>query len=329
MAESYGPKVQGRCRGCGLSSLFLDGAGFVICASHSCPSPGASGALLHRGTSREGLAALQEEHAQWTRRNFPGQTSHQPLLGVIEEVGELAHAHLKNEQKIRGYGDARGGDVEGRRRTRAEVSDAIGDIVIYLSGYCTTNGYDLQECVETAWAEVSKRDWVANPETGRPADWVDNKALNAKDDPGDRPPNQVPFDAKSREFDPPEANLMDDAMRARAMDAEYSPAPRYPVTHSHPDMNVHPGHDQLHEHHANGVVLRAADGILVGAFRHWDGDEACAPDCQCATEASAPLAAHIHSFHSDQGATGERLPSGVVVWTCACSEATYNERSGF
>lgn len=69
----------------------------------------------------------------WQRNMFPerrGQTLVEDLrLGVIEEVGELAHALLKRRQGIRGMGadqvfaDAR--------------DDAIGDILVYYIQLCT------------------------------------------------------------------------------------------------------------------------------------------------------------------------------------------------
>ena len=37
------------------------------------------------------IADLQEEHRLWVEHNFPDQEQHQPLLGIIEEVGELSH----------------------------------------------------------------------------------------------------------------------------------------------------------------------------------------------------------------------------------------------
>lgn len=103
------------------------------------------------------LSVLQSEHREWLSHNFPDQTDHQGLLGVAEEVGELCHAHLKYEQGI-------------RRMTAGEFrekgADAIGDIVIYLTSYCNTNGFDLDECVQDAWKQVQMRDWRANPEDG-------------------------------------------------------------------------------------------------------------------------------------------------------------------
>lgn len=130
------------------------------------------------------LKRLQEETGEWLRRNFPGQLPHQPLLGLVEELGELAHARLKHEQAIRGY------DIE---KSRHEIEDAIGDIQVFLAGFCNTNGYDLDDIVERVWSEVRTRDWVAYPETGRPpedgesgADRVIRRIEELYEEEGDR-----------------------------------------------------------------------------------------------------------------------------------------------
>ena len=102
------------------------------------------------------LNDLQIQHEKWLAHNFPHQQEHDALLGLIEEVGELAHAHLKAQQGIRGTLD----------ELQAEARDAIGDIVIYLASYCNTNHYNLSGCVREAWEEVQKRDWKANPHDG-------------------------------------------------------------------------------------------------------------------------------------------------------------------
>lgn len=104
------------------------------------------------------LSDLQEQHRLWVEHNFPGQKQHEPLLGLVEEVGELAHAHLKHEQGIRGLND--------QDLAFVKKMDAVGDIVIYLASYCTANAIDLDDAVEAAWDEVQKRDWVANPKKG-------------------------------------------------------------------------------------------------------------------------------------------------------------------
>lgn len=59
---------------------------------------------------------LAVQVGSWSRKNFGGQESWKPLLGMIEEVGELAEVvHLKNKDE--------------------EVADALGDIMIYMADY--------------------------------------------------------------------------------------------------------------------------------------------------------------------------------------------------
>lgn len=104
------------------------------------------------------LREIQEEQKPWTLHNFPNRKSHTPLLGAVEELGELARAYIKAETGIRGS------EIE----HMAKKKDAIGDIVLFLSDYCTAEGFDLQECVEETWAIVKQRDWKKYPLTGRP-----------------------------------------------------------------------------------------------------------------------------------------------------------------
>lgn len=102
------------------------------------------------------LRGLQYEQGLWALKNFGEQQPHQPLLGLQEELGELCHAHLKQEQGIRGNA------VEHREKK----VDAIGDIVIYLANYCTLEGIDFEYAVESTWSRVKQRDWKANPTNG-------------------------------------------------------------------------------------------------------------------------------------------------------------------
>jgi NTP pyrophosphatase (non-canonical NTP hydrolase) len=78
------------------------------------------------------------------------------LLGLVEEVGELSHAHLKQEQGIRGTVES----------YRSKKIDAVGDIVIFLANYCTQQGLSFEECVLSAWNEVKQRDWQKDPTNG-------------------------------------------------------------------------------------------------------------------------------------------------------------------
>lgn len=103
------------------------------------------------------LRELQREVAMWSYQNFPENTPEFALMGLVEEVGELNHARLKQLQGIRK-------DEDLYRKER----DAVGDIVIYLLDYCTRRGIDAQQAVEETWQVVRRRDWRTYPETGHP-----------------------------------------------------------------------------------------------------------------------------------------------------------------
>ena len=104
------------------------------------------------------LGELQGELVPWTEHNFPDAESWHALLGVQEEAGELAHAHLKAVQGIRTNEDH-----------RAQKIDAVADIVIFLANYCNLEGINMTDAVAEAWAEVKKRDWRVELEgTARP-----------------------------------------------------------------------------------------------------------------------------------------------------------------
>lgn len=97
------------------------------------------------------LTWLQRNSQAWREHSFPPEHRTAPLqaLGVCEEAGELAHAVLKMEQGIRG---------DSEQHTK-EVVDAVGDIVIYLAGLCTSLGISLQAAVYSTWIGVANRDW--------------------------------------------------------------------------------------------------------------------------------------------------------------------------
>lgn len=72
------------------------------------------------------LRQLQKENAEWANANFDTSVLYHPLLGALEEYGELCHAILKKEQGIRGSGE----------QHMQDAKDAVGDIVIYLADLC-------------------------------------------------------------------------------------------------------------------------------------------------------------------------------------------------
>ena len=95
------------------------------------------------------LNELQSAHAIWHARNFPKLTGDQCLIGALEELGELAHAHLKQQQHLR---------PDEAHSTNAK--DPIGDVIIFLTGYCAARGFNLQEILETTWGKVKQRDYT-------------------------------------------------------------------------------------------------------------------------------------------------------------------------
>lgn len=103
------------------------------------------------------LSEFQEEHRAWREKNFPEAEPWEALVGLQEELGELAHAHLKGKYGIRG--------MEGLQLAMKKA-DSVGDIFIYLVSYCSTNDLDIGQCIASAWVEVHKRDWLKNKETG-------------------------------------------------------------------------------------------------------------------------------------------------------------------
>ena len=109
------------------------------------------------------LNEIQNEISRWSEKNFGSQESKAypnlvlgslaPLLGVVEEVGELCHATLKYHQGIRGY--------DNLEYYRNERDDAVGDIMVYLCDYASREGIDLQQILNDVWQqEVSKRNWT-------------------------------------------------------------------------------------------------------------------------------------------------------------------------
>lgn len=70
-----------------------------------------------------------------------------PLLGMIEEVGELVRASVYLDDK-------------------EDQIDAVGDIVLYLMDYCNKVGIDFEDAVRTTAEKVHARDWVKNPVNG-------------------------------------------------------------------------------------------------------------------------------------------------------------------
>lgn len=80
------------------------------------------------------LQDLQGCVYKWQKYNFGSdQDVEFTLMGICEESGELCHAQLKLEQKIRGDSD----------KHEAEMLDAVGDIMIYAMNYMSGKGWTI------------------------------------------------------------------------------------------------------------------------------------------------------------------------------------------
>jgi len=102
------------------------------------------------------LKEVQVSQKPWVKRNFGNRPSWMPLVGVMEELGELAHHFLKMHQGIRGT----------KAEHMAQIKDAVADIVIFLCDFCSAHGIDLESEVITTWAKVKQRDWKKDPKNG-------------------------------------------------------------------------------------------------------------------------------------------------------------------
>ena len=107
---------------------------------------------------------LEMEVIKWVHHNFPagvppndnGRRILQCTLGVAEEAGELCHAILKADQRIRGT----------REEHDAAAKDAIGDIVFFLMNLCYRKGWSFWRIVRDVARVVLARDWVKFPKNG-------------------------------------------------------------------------------------------------------------------------------------------------------------------
>lgn len=116
------------------------------------------------------LEKFQEEIGHWSFENFgkpKGKSlahhtlidTNDPLMGMMEELGELTHAVLKAKQQIRTS-----------ENHEEKEKDAIGDLMIYLLDYCFRRGFSASQILKDTWEEVKERNWAVDPASGRRVD---------------------------------------------------------------------------------------------------------------------------------------------------------------
>jgi NTP pyrophosphatase (non-canonical NTP hydrolase) len=123
------------------------------------------------------LQEIQAEIGQWAQEQFGDNRSKDkssvsydhilgslpPLLGMMEELGELARAVARRHQG-RGYDNV----VEHREAKE----DALADMLVFMCDYGYREGIDLNVVLDRVWAKVCKR---------RQATWVEDKAAESAD----------------------------------------------------------------------------------------------------------------------------------------------------
>jgi hypothetical protein len=98
---------------------------------------------------------LVAEVGEWSTDNFGEQPADYPVLGAVEEAGELVRSVLKRAQGI---------DDDQKYQERDDVGpaaerDAVGDIVIYLADFVFRTDYD------DVWLQSNKDFGDDEPET--------------------------------------------------------------------------------------------------------------------------------------------------------------------
>lgn len=100
----------------------------------------------------------QQELIDWEIRNFGKQEPYRKLLGMIEELGEIAHSLLKAEQGIR---EGKDGKVD-----LEELGDGVADIFIYGSNLLSSYGINVEETLKNVIEKILSRDWIKYPKNG-------------------------------------------------------------------------------------------------------------------------------------------------------------------
>jgi|ERR1035437_5371297 NTP pyrophosphatase (non-canonical NTP hydrolase) len=102
------------------------------------------------------LRKTQAEIGEWSNRNFGNVPNSQipyrisSFLGMVEEVGEIAHSLLKLTQGIRGS----------QEKHVADIEDGIADLLVFTLDFCSRNNMDAESLLERVWAKVKLRDWT-------------------------------------------------------------------------------------------------------------------------------------------------------------------------
>ncbi len=117
------------------------------------------------------LTVMMNDLQTWSQKNFgdnKGINHLGPLIGMQEELGELAHIALKKHQDIRRDEEFSKPDDLGI----LPEHDALADILVYWLDYCWRVGIQDPELLveKVLYQRVLKRDWNKHRKIGRRID---------------------------------------------------------------------------------------------------------------------------------------------------------------
>lgn len=106
------------------------------------------------------LIKYQQLLEDWQLKNFPDQSDNKfaMIVGMVEELGELAHAVLKNAQGIR--------DMDNEQAVKDAIADAYGDMNVYGMQLLTMCDIDVEDALTETIEHVLQRDWTKNKKDG-------------------------------------------------------------------------------------------------------------------------------------------------------------------
>lgn len=99
------------------------------------------------------LKQLQEEQGPWVLHNFGDRPAWQPLLGLVEELGELSEA--VEQYKAAGALSPSVRDLLNLDplHYKHAIEDALADTVIFMSDFCNSMEIDMETMVSKSRAD--------------------------------------------------------------------------------------------------------------------------------------------------------------------------------
>lgn len=99
------------------------------------------------------LQGCQDSIGRWSEREFDDQPSWIPLLGAVEELGEVAKILVKRKQGIR---------EDELDLSDEELEKEVADVIIYLMDFCHREDISLPDGVARKSMEVLDREFDAD-----------------------------------------------------------------------------------------------------------------------------------------------------------------------